>query len=55
MISMNKASKNIDKSDAAINTIFNNPHTVDSKLIALEIYASGERWITVVECITDNN
>ena len=36
MISINKAQKNIDKLDAAGNTIFNNPYAVDSKLIELE-------------------
>ena len=52
---INKAKKNIEKSDASGNKIFNTPYTVDSKLIELEIYASGERWITVVVCIADNN
>ena len=38
MILMNKAQKNIEKSDAAGNAIFNTPYTVDSKLIELEVY-----------------
>ena len=52
---MNKAQKNIEKSDAAGNTIFNTPYTVDSKLFELEIYASGVRWFTVAVSIADNN
>ena len=54
MSSMYKA-QNTEKSDAAGNTIFNNPYTVDCELIELEIYASRERWTTVVVSIADNN
>ena len=52
---MNRAQKHREKSDAAVNAIFNNPFTVDSKLIKLETYASGEIWFTVVLNIADNN
>ena len=45
----------MEKLDAAVNAIFNNPYTVDSELIKLEIYASGEIWIPVVENIAANH
>ena len=47
---INKAQKT-EKSDAAGNTIFNTPYTVDSKVS----YASGEGWITVVVSIANNS
>ena len=47
--------KNIEKLDAAVNSTFNNPYTIDEKLIKLEIYASGEIWVTVVANIVDSN
>ena len=54
-MSLIKTAQKHKKSDAAVNAIFSNLHTVDSKLIKLEIYASGEIWITVVVNIADNS